>query len=230
MLLMGALALWAQSGGTVLNVPAWLVGSITPGDVVAFNGSTGLMSDSGIYTSTGNEYFGSGKIIGWSSTTSANGSADTGLSRDSAGVIDVGNGTQGDVSGTVQAISFKGATSVYGYNAGISGYVNATSYLTGSNCAVNSASPAACGSAAAGAVVVPTTTTTYTVNTSAVTANSVIAIMPRTYSGNLPSSPTCVTPAVTSSWNVSAISAATSFTFTLPSTSGQTCWNYSIVN
>ena len=46
----------------------------------------------------------------------------------------------------------------------------------------------------------------------------------------VPSSPTCVTPAVTTEFVPSAISAGTSFTFTLPSTSGQTCWQYEIAN
>ncbi|HKD62363.1 MAG TPA: hypothetical protein VKB47_18005 [Terracidiphilus sp.] len=100
---------------------------------------------------------------------------------------------------------------------------------TASNCAVNSASPAACGSAAAGAIVVPTTTTTYTVNTTAVQAGSRIFVQPRTYVGDLPSSPTCTTPAA-GQYYPSAIVAGTSFTFTLPSTTGTTCWNYHIVN
>jgi hypothetical protein len=101
---------------------------------------------------------------------------------------------------------------------------------TNTNCAVNSVSPAACVAAAAGAFVVPTTTTSYVVNTTAVQATSRILISPRTYAGDLPSSPTCVVPAITSNYVVSAITAGTSFTLTLPSTSGQTCWNYEIVN
>lgn len=103
-------------------------------------------------------------------------------------------------------------------------------YNTFTNCAVNSVSPAACGAAASGAFVIPTTTTTYTVNTTAVTANSVIILTPRTYTGNLPSSPTCVVPTITAEPVVSAISAGTSFTLTETSTTGQTCWNYWIIN
>lgn len=101
---------------------------------------------------------------------------------------------------------------------------------TATNCAVNSVSPAACAAAASGAVVVPTTTTTYTVNTTAVQANSRILLFPMSFAGNLPSAPTCVAPAVTSTPTISAIVAATSFTFALPSTTGQTCWQYVIVN
>jgi len=104
------------------------------------------------------------------------------------------------------------------------------SYLTSSNCAVNSASPAACGAAAAGAFVIPTTTTSYTVNTTAVTPNSIIILTPRTYTGNLPSAPTCVVPTITAEPVVSAISAGVSFTITETSTTGQTCWNYWVVN
>ena|SRR5882762_3519660 len=111
-----------------------------------------------------------------------------------------------------------------------SGAIFSPAYLTTSNCAANSVSPAACGSAAAGAFVVPTTTTTYTVNTSATRATSRIIVTPMTFAGNLPSAPTCVPPAVTSAVSISAISAGTSFTLALPSTAGQTCWQYWIVN
>jgi hypothetical protein len=98
------------------------------------------------------------------------------------------------------------------------------------NCAVNSVSPAACGASSNGAFVVPTTTTTYTVNTTAVSAVSRIFLMPLSFASNLPSSPTCVAPAVTSTATISAIVIATSFTLTLPSTAGQTCWQYLVIN
>jgi hypothetical protein len=101
---------------------------------------------------------------------------------------------------------------------------------TTTNCAVNSVSPAACGAASSGAVVVPTTTTTYTINTTAVTAASRIMVTPLSFASNLPSAPTCVTPAVTAVVTVSAISAGVSFTLALPSTTGQSCWEYWIVN
>ena len=110
------------------------------------------------------------------------------------------------------------------------GNVKVTTLNSATVCNVNSASPAACSAAASGAVVIPTTTTTYTVNTTAVTAHSLVYLWPRTYTGDLPSAPTCVAPAVTSAPVVSAIVAATSFTITLPSTSGQTCWNYLVIN
>ena len=53
-------------------------------------------------------------VLGW---TNGSGTADTGLSRDSAGVVDVGNGTAGDSSGTVKATVFQGS----GTNGGMSG-------------------------------------------------------------------------------------------------------------
>jgi len=102
--------------------------------------------------------------------------------------------------------------------------------ITNTNCAVNSVSPAACSAAASGAVVVPTTTTTYTVNTSAAVTGSRIFLQPISFASNLPSAPTCVAPAVTSAVTISAISTGVSFTFSLPSTSGQTCWEYWIVD
>lgn len=49
-------------------------------------------------TNTGDTILSSGKVIKWNN--------DTGLSRDAAGVIDVGNGTAGDKSGTIQATAF----------------------------------------------------------------------------------------------------------------------------
>lgn len=108
--------------------------------------------------------------------------------------------------------------------------VTATAYSTATNCAVNSVSPAGCGSTASGAFVVPTTTTTYTVNTTAVTTHSRIFLFPLSFASDLPSSPTCVTPLFTTAPTISGVSAGTSFTFALTSTTGQTCWQYWIVN
>lgn len=106
----------------------------------------------------------------------------------------------------------------------------APSYFTATNCAVNSASPAACGSAAAGAVVIPTTTTTYTINTTAVTAASRIRLSWLSFASNLPSAPTCVAPSTTTMPTISAISAGVSFTIALTSTTGQTCPMFEITN
>lgn len=105
-----------------------------------------------------------------------------------------------------------------------------TQTQTSANCAVNGASPAACGAATTGAVVVPTTTTTYTVNTTAVTANSRIQVFPITDNTGLPSAPTCTAPPTPFIGYQSARVAGTSFTFTLPSTAGTSCWVFEIVN
>lgn len=51
---------------------------------------------------------GANGVHGWSSGNANNLTSDTGLSRVSAGVLGVGNGTQGDVSATVQATLFTG--------------------------------------------------------------------------------------------------------------------------
>jgi hypothetical protein len=102
---------------------------------------------------------------------------------------------------------------------------------TTTDCEVNSVSPAACVAACAGSFVVPTTTTTYTVNTTCPTTNnSKYILMPRTDATGLPSAPTCVTPAITSSWSRSAHVNSASFTMALPSTAGQTCWDFFIVS
>jgi len=111
-----------------------------------------------------------------------------------------------------------------------SGAVTGYTLRTITNCKVNSVSPAACAAAPSGSFVVPTTTVTYTVNTSVVTINSEIHLTPRSDATGLPSAPTCVLPAVTSTWGVSGRSAGVSFTIALPSTTGTTCFDYTIVN
>lgn len=97
------------------------------------------------------------------------------------------------------------------------------------NCHVNSTSSAACGSATSGSFVVSTGTTNYIVDTTAVTAHSRIFIVPVTDASDLPSRPTCNAPAP-GYFGESSRAAGKSFTFTLPKTSGTTCWNYWIVN
>lgn len=104
-------------------------------------------------------------------------------------------------------------------------------YNTLSNCNPGSSvSPTACGSAPSGTVVVPTTTATYTVNTTAVTANSRILIHAITDNSGLTGAPTCTAPPTPFVAFESARVAGTSFTFTLPSTTGASCWTYNIVN
>lgn len=134
---------------------------------------------------------------------------DTGVSRCGAGVTCVGNSNPGDVSGSLKAAA----------------------YLTGTRCNPGSSvSPAPCGSAASGTVVVPTTTTTYTVSTTAVTANSDITVTPITDATGLTGGPTCTAPPTPFIGYVSGRVAGTSFTFTLPRTTGASCWTYWIRN
>lgn len=113
------------------------------------------------------------------------------------------------------------------YNA--SGALSAYAFRTVASCAQDTTSPAACGAAPAGMFTVPTTTTTYTVNTTLVTINSKIFLQARTDATGFPTAPTCTAPAVTSAVVRSAISPGVSFTFTLPSTTGKTCWDYWII-
>jgi hypothetical protein len=137
-----------------------------------------------------------------------------------------------DTAAGVTATNWSGGNfpTVHGTDSSFGTDTYATTYNSNPFCAVNSVSPAACGASAAGAFVIPTTTATYTVNTTAITQNSIVLITPRTYTGNLPSAPTCVVPTITAEPVVSAISAGVSFTLTETSTTGQTCWNYLIIN
>lgn len=143
-----------------------------------------------------------------------------------AGPATGGNNAGGNINLFPGPASGTGATS----KVAVTGLLTASTYGTPTNCAVNSASPAACGSAAAGAVVIPTTTTTYTINTSAVTSHSRIQVTWLTFASDLPSAPTCVAPVNTTEPTVSAVSAGVSFTIALGSTTGQTCPQYTITN
>ena len=104
--------------------------------------------------------------------------------------------------------------------------------VTNPNCqlggATGTASPAACGAASVGMIAVPASQTTYTVNTTAVTANSEIFVQQMSDNSGLPSSPTCSASA-TVPIN-SSRTAATSFTITQTSVAAVTCFHYMIVN
>lgn len=92
-----------SSGTATWSIPS---AAVSMGSTLAVTGATTLGSD--VLLSTG-------KVIKWNS--------DTGLSRDSAAVIDVGNGTQGDKSGTINATSIVGL----GTGAGTQGAIQAVS-------------------------------------------------------------------------------------------------------
>jgi hypothetical protein len=80
----------------------------------SFNGGSGGLQPSGTNefmrltprASGGTLALTNAEVYGWSSTGSSSGTLDTGLSRDSAGVVDVGNGAAGNKSGTINAATY----------------------------------------------------------------------------------------------------------------------------
>lgn len=98
----------------------------------------------------------------------------------------------------------------------------------GGRCLLASAvSPLACGSSSNGKVAVPATTTTYTVNTLAVASGSVITLIPTTDNTGIAGAPVCaalVSPFAQQTASVTG----TSFTFSLPSNAGISCFAWSI--
>ncbi|MCU1301965.1 MAG: hypothetical protein JWQ87_2249 [Candidatus Sulfotelmatobacter sp.] len=210
---------------TMPNVSRTVVGSVA-GDGVIVSSTPATASAAGL-----------------ASLTLANAAAGSLLSNSTASAAAPGYSqapTLGAVGGTTGAVTYMGTTSgsqtagcstatciAFGGSATSALFKN---YFTNSNCAVNSASPAACGAAASGAVVIPTTTATYTINTTSVNAASRISLTWLTFASNLPSAPTCVAPATTSMPSISAISAGVSFTIALTSTTGQTCPMFTIMN
>lgn len=103
----------SNSGGCSSNIEVPVGSESAPS--IAFNNNTyGIYrvgsgfgwSNGGadtFYTGASFASVASGYGFDWSSTTDASGTVDTGLSRISAGVVGVGNGTQGSLSGTVEA-------------------------------------------------------------------------------------------------------------------------------
>jgi hypothetical protein len=106
-----------------------------------------------------------------------------------------------------------------------------TTYNTITNCqlggATGTASPAACGSAAAGTIAIPASQTSYTVNTTAVTANSEIDVRQITDNSGIATA-TCNAGVTTPIQ--SARVAGTSFTITLTSVASVTCFEWKITN
>jgi hypothetical protein len=101
----------------------------------------GLQIGGTLYTAASTTYLnvGKGVEIGWSSTTQASGSADTALSRISAGVVGVGTGAAASVAGTLDAATINlgavggssGTLNLLGTTSGTSTLaVNATGVLT----------------------------------------------------------------------------------------------------
>jgi hypothetical protein len=90
-------------------------------------------------------------------------------------------------------------------------------------------SPAACASASQGKIAVPATTTTYTVNTTAITANSTLLMFPTQDNSGITGAPTCAVVA-TPFAQATARVAGTSFSFSLPSNAGISCFEWTLQN
>lgn len=124
---------------------------------IYFNNTVGMTSCAAgipvmaIYGTPGVSLANNAPLI-WGTGAPATG-GDTGISRGGIGIVDIGNSTAGDTSGTIDAAK----------------------YLTSTNCS-SSASPAVCGSASAGNAALPTNavSSSIQINTTAVTANSQI--------------------------------------------------------
>lgn len=76
-----------------------------------YNIGASLRANFGVNGSAVGSMFGSGGGVYWGSASSPGATQDTGLSRDSANVIDCGNGTQGNKSCTFNAATFSAGTS-----------------------------------------------------------------------------------------------------------------------
>lgn len=140
-----------------------------------------------------------------------------------------------DVAGTPNRINWPTATGTSGQvlttngaNPQQTSWTTVTASVTAGNCS-SSASPAVCGSSSAGSVAVPAGSTSVVVNTTAVTANSQILLQ---YDSSLGTklSVTCNTIAAVPA--VTARTAATSFTLTIPAApvTNPACYSYFMVN
>lgn len=156
-----------QVGGTGLTTST-ADGIIFPGDPV--NGSfttvtTGTLTVTGGSTLTGsvlvgaprwmfdvpNNTFRSGSTapITWSNNAFGNGTSDTGLSRTAAGEVSIGNGTNGDFSGTIKAAIHNATTGFQVAGAATSGrYLkgNGTNFVQSTGSASGTGSPTDCAS------------------------------------------------------------------------------------
>jgi len=101
--LASSLALITPSIDVASGISLNLSGSEIIGTTLGVSGTSSFAAISATQvTNTGDELLSSGKVVKWN--------ADTGLSRDSAGVVDVGNGAQGNASGTLNAANVTGLT------------------------------------------------------------------------------------------------------------------------
>ena len=146
------------------------------------------------------------------------------------------SGTNGATGGTVTLFGSTSGSATLSTNSSGTALISGPNFTvpkinTSTNCAQGGASgttsPAACGAASSGAVAIPASQTTYTVNTTAASANSHIIVQQIQDNATIATA-TCnsgaTTPILTSR------SAGASFTIALTSVASVTCIQYWIVN
>jgi hypothetical protein len=103
-----AAATWGFGTGTTANSNGNLIANV-------FAASADIGATQNARLQPGGVALGSAKTLVWSSTATATGGADVGLSRDSAGAMAIGNGTAGDITGNLKLskiTSYAGVTTV----------------------------------------------------------------------------------------------------------------------
>ncbi len=181
------------------------------------------------YAGSGNSAItaGSGRVWGWGNAVGADASnPDTGLSRDSAGVVDVGTGGAASKAGSMNLT-----------NLTATGAISGATELSATRCAATgtAASPsvASCSAARAGAFSCATNASaaTCTINTTAVTANSTIIVQESAAEGTTLSVTCNTSPTVTPAILLASRVAATSFTINMPTiTVNPACFVYEVIN
>lgn len=134
---------WGLNSGEM----QFFLGAVTDGAHFSINNGPGGLQPSGTGerlryllgtpTVTGFFTLPSNALYTWSSTTSSSGSVDTGLSRDSAGAVDIGNGTAADKSGKINAAIVNAGTGYQLGGAAPSGHCligNGTNYIDSASC------------------------------------------------------------------------------------------------
>jgi len=211
--------------------------------------ANGTNCQTGVYlplaggTMTGSIQMTSGQLYQWN--------GDTGLSRDAAGVVDLGGNTQGSQNGTLKLalidLYFSGgihgglsSSSSFGGSAVLVGNgtagdssdaLVAQHYYTTSPCA-SSASPAVCGASASGFITIAASASSVTINTTAMTGNSQIMIQPDETVGGLLGVTCNTTLSSLLQPVVTGRSAGTSFTITTSATiiTNPACYSFTLVN
>jgi hypothetical protein len=98
------------SGPIILAIPQGIIGTPTGTQTITQPGGTSLVVNGNlIVTSCTGCTNTSATVVGWNSSGNLTPTFDTGLSRESAGKIDFGNGTAADFTGVAKAALFEGA-------------------------------------------------------------------------------------------------------------------------